>query len=291
MWAGSADVYSDERGTIGRIRKLKDGRWSWRLVFGVGQGHAESRAAAIRAVLATPAAPKVQPGHSPDCGACLNRPGDGARRMYHTMELPPQKPLVPGPVDELHRAVVEVNRDHPLPRCEHDQALRDHSGEKLEPPCGCRAPEKDWIISLRDPVGNATLQQLVFDHDEHGVDVVVIRDLRFGSEGRAVVTRTETGAKEMLEHLRRPVTPPPAVVKKGDTVRMSESLKDRMRENGSTAHVHEFGLSVGVVQGFTDYNNRGEPLDVSRIGPEVDVRWEPSKLRYAYHPGDLEVVK
>lgn len=23
-WAGSADVYSDERGTIGRVRKLKD---------------------------------------------------------------------------------------------------------------------------------------------------------------------------------------------------------------------------------------------------------------------------
>lgn len=39
--------------------------------------------------------PEPQPGHSPDCGACLNRPGDGARRMYHTMLPETQKPLVP----------------------------------------------------------------------------------------------------------------------------------------------------------------------------------------------------
>jgi len=63
---------------------------------------------------------------------------------------------------------------------------------------------KDWIISLRNPSDKTTLMQLVFDHDEYGVDVVLVRDLRFGSEGRAVVTRVETGAKEMIEACRRP---------------------------------------------------------------------------------------
>lgn len=39
----------------------------------------------------------------------------------------------------LSEAIHYCNQRHPLPRCEHNQALRDHSGEKLEPPCGCRA--------------------------------------------------------------------------------------------------------------------------------------------------------
>lgn len=39
---------------------------------------------------------------------------------------------------ELGRAVEDVERDHPLPRCRHGAALRDHSGEVLVPPCGCR---------------------------------------------------------------------------------------------------------------------------------------------------------
>lgn len=39
---------------------------------------------------------------------------------------------------KLARAIREIERDHPLPRCAHGQALRDHSGEKLEPSCGCR---------------------------------------------------------------------------------------------------------------------------------------------------------
>jgi hypothetical protein len=44
------------------------------------------------------------------------------------------------PVAELAEAVRAVERDHPLPRCVHDNALQDHSGEKLEPTCGCGAP-------------------------------------------------------------------------------------------------------------------------------------------------------
>jgi hypothetical protein len=59
----------------------------------------------------------------------------------------------------------------------------------------------------------------------------------------------------------------------------------------STAHIVEFGESVGVVQGLTDYNHcePGTPeYDSAKVGPEVDVRWEPHNLRYAYLPGDLE---
>lgn len=40
----------------------------------------------------------------------------------------------------LSRAVKYVEQNHPLPRCTHGQALRDHSGERLAPPCGCGLP-------------------------------------------------------------------------------------------------------------------------------------------------------
>ncbi len=39
------------------------------------------------------------------------------------------------PLDRLKAAIASCP---PLPRCEHGQALRDHGGEHLEPPCGCR---------------------------------------------------------------------------------------------------------------------------------------------------------
>jgi hypothetical protein len=48
------------------------------------------------------------------------------------------------------------------------------------------------------------------------------------------------------------------------------------------AHVREFGSCTGVVLGLTAYK--------SCLGPEIDVRWFPSGLRYAYHPDDLEIV-
>ncbi len=96
----------------------------------------------------------------------------------------------------------------------------------------------------------------------------------------------------------------------GTRVRMKESLKAKLRgpcavrhqaevENGScmycsSGHLAEFGDCVGVVQGPVDYNNckPGEPgYDLAKIGPEVDVRWEPTNLRYAYASEDLEVVE
>lgn len=62
----------------------------------------------------------------------------------------------------------------------------------------------------------------------------------------------------------------------------------------SWEHVREFEGSVGVVRCPTDYNNvrPGEPgHDPTKVGPELDVYWEPHNLRYGYHPDDLEPVK
>lgn len=69
---------------------------------------------------------------------------------------------------------------------------------------------------------------------------------------------------------------------KGTKVRMSAKLKNKLRANGSHDHVNEFGRCVGVVQGLVEYPDRH--------GPEVNVKWLPSNLRYAYHPTDLEIV-
>jgi hypothetical protein len=79
----------------------------------------------------------------------------------------------------------------------------------------------------------------------------------------------------------------------GDLVRMSAKLKSQLRSTGSGVHVDEFGGCVGIVVGPLDYNNckPGEPgYDLAKVGPEIDVRWQPSNLRYGYHPSDLERV-
>lgn len=46
----------------------------------------------------------------------------------------------------LREAIDFVENNYPLPRCEHDHALRDHSGEALEPPCGCRAVAEPDLV-------------------------------------------------------------------------------------------------------------------------------------------------
>ena len=100
----------------------------------------------------------------------------------------------------------------------------------------------------------------------------------------------------------------------GLRVRMSAELKAKMRGNClpgkhvgpfvedqpddgclkcSTDHIEEFGECEGIVQGLLDYNNvpKDHPnYDPDKVGPEVNVRWQPSNLRYGYHPDDLEVV-
>lgn len=72
--------------------------------------------------------------------------------------------------------------------------------------------------------------------------------------------------------------------------KMSEALKDLLIETGSSDHVKEFGECVGHIEGYVDYNDvpKDDPgWDPTKIGPEVDVRWQPSNLRYAYARSDL----
>lgn len=71
-------------------------------------------------------------------------------------------------------------------------------------------------------------------------------------------------------------------MKRGIYVCMSEDLKRQFRRNDSVEHVEEFGDCIGIVEGPVDWG--------TCQGPEVDVRWYPSRLRYAYHPDNLEVV-
>ncbi len=97
-----------------------------------------------------------------------------------------------------------------------------------------------------------------------------------------------------------------AGVKKGALVRLTEAAKTRLRgkcgsagrhlgpfdpDDGyacwgcGTAHVDEFGDCVGVVLGPMDLGD-GERKDDTF----VDVRWQPSGLRYAYDSADLVIV-
>jgi hypothetical protein len=76
----------------------------------------------------------------------------------------------------------------------------------------------------------------------------------------------------------------------GTQVMMTEDFKSLMRANGSRGHIDEFGACVGIVEGLLDYNNPGSPHDPRKVGPELDVRWQPSNLRYGYHPENLRIV-
>ncbi len=78
-------------------------------------------------------------------------------------------------------------------------------------------------------------------------------------------------------------------IKKGDTVKMSAEIKQMLIDNDCKAHVDEFGECVGVVEDPVDFNNDGEN-DPDKIGPEVNVRWKPSNLRYGYLP-ERDLIK
>ncbi len=88
-------------------------------------------------------------------------------------------------------------------------------------------------------------------------------------------------------------------LKPGTKVRMSEGLRQRMYGecspgchtgpfvNGdcwgcSGAHVDEFKDCIGLVEG---------PVFKDHPELELNVRWQPSRLRYGYLAEDLEVVK
>lgn len=71
----------------------------------------------------------------------------------------------------------------------------------------------------------------------------------------------------------------------GDKVRMTADYKRQLAATGSHEHVEEFGACVGVIVGPADLGE-GPPA-----WPELDVRWQPSNLRYAYHPHNLARVR
>jgi len=71
-------------------------------------------------------------------------------------------------------------------------------------------------------------------------------------------------------------------MKPGTKVRMRAAFKAQLRATGSGAHVEEFGDCIGEVLGLTDYG--------TQKGPEVDVRWAPDNLKYAYGVEHLRVV-
>jgi hypothetical protein len=67
--------------------------------------------------------------------------------------------------------------------------------------------------------------------------------------------------------------------KRGDRVRMTFEHKRKLCANDSGAHVDEFGDCIGLVEDLVDYGHTR--------GPELNVRWLPSGLRYGYHPHQL----
>lgn len=80
------------------------------------------------------------------------------------------------------------------------------------------------------------------------------------------------------------------MIKIGDKVKMSDNFKKGLVENGCKDHVDEFGDCIGIVEDYVNYNNDSEN-DPNKIGPEFNVRWQPSKLRYGYLPEELIKVK
>ncbi len=63
------------------------------------------------------------------------------------------------------------------------------------------------------------------------------------------------------------------MIKIGGKVKMSDDLKEGLVKNGCKDHVEEFGNCEGVVESWVYPNT-----DIK----EVNVRWKPSNLRYAY---------
>lgn len=74
----------------------------------------------------------------------------------------------------------------------------------------------------------------------------------------------------------------------GTKVRMNDACHAAMAKS-SGAHLVEFWGCIGIVEGPVDYT--GPSCQIKQFGPEVDVRWQPSNLRYAYKPEHLEIVQ
>lgn len=67
-------------------------------------------------------------------------------------------------------------------------------------------------------------------------------------------------------------------------VKMSESVKAALVKNGSWRHVAEFGDCIGYTDKLTEWPG------TDTMSTEIDVRWQPSNLRYCYHVSELEFL-
>jgi len=67
---------------------------------------------------------------------------------------------------------------------------------------------------------------------------------------------------------------------KDDKVKMSDELKKQLSHPDSIDHLKEFGDCEGIVLGPCEYNIDGI---ITYDDEFVDVRWEPSGLRYGYN--------
>ena len=63
---------------------------------------------------------------------------------------------------------------------------------------------------------------------------------------------------------------------------VGKACKQQFIANDCVEHTEEFFGCIGIVECLLDYG-------ICK-GPEVDVRWQPSNLRYGYHPDQLEIV-
>ena len=75
-------------------------------------------------------------------------------------------------------------------------------------------------------------------------------------------------------------------MKTGALVQMRKEFKHLLRsiKNGSESHIREFGGCVGIVIGPVEWPTGGP-------GPELDVVWLPSLLRYGYSPEHLKLAR
>lgn len=75
-------------------------------------------------------------------------------------------------------------------------------------------------------------------------------------------------------------------IKKGDIVKMSWKLRFALLKSKSFGHLFEFAFCKGIVGDLVNYNNDNENHS-EKLGPEINVRWQPSNLRYCYLPEEL----
>ena len=87
----------------------------------------------------------------PKCETCgdtqvVRHDDDPLKGKERTLIGKPCPSCQPSDVEQLREATRWVEENHPLPRCEHGHALRDHGGTPLAPTCGCQPSDVEKLI-------------------------------------------------------------------------------------------------------------------------------------------------